>query len=124
MCGHNDAFGMNKLIYSVTFFFFLLQSSPDNHGSLCDANNVKAHENLGVEQFQGGSESVSSAVHSLGSHDVISKDARARQVHDIRKTLKITFLSVMFALLLILLAFGPSLVWNDVNLEIGHLVPT
>ncbi|KAF8007355.1 hypothetical protein BT93_K1383 [Corymbia citriodora subsp. variegata] len=98
------------------------QSSPYNHGSSCDANKVKAHENGGVEQFQGRSESVSSTVHSLGSRDVISKDARASQMYDIKKAPKRTFLALIFALFFIFLAFGPSLVWNDV--EIGHLVPT
>ncbi|KAI3413070.1 uncharacterized protein J3R85_016557 [Psidium guajava] len=100
------------------------QSSPYNHGSPRDANNVKAHGNAGVEQFQGRSESVSSTVHSIGSHDVVSKGARARQMYDIRKTPKRTFLAVVLALFFILLAFGPSLVWDDVNFEIGHLVPT
>ncbi|XP_048138114.1 protein SINE1-like isoform X2 [Rhodamnia argentea] len=95
------------------------QSSPYNHGSPCDANKVKEHGNAGVEQFQGGSESISSIVHSIGSHD-----ARACQMYDIRKTPKRTFLAVMLALFFILLAFGPSLVWDDVNFEIGHLVPT
>lgn len=114
----------SSIVLNFRFPLFLLQSSPYNHGSPCDANKVKAHENTGVEQFQGGSESVLSTVHSLGAHDVISKDARARQMYDIRKTPKRTFLAVMFALFFILLAFGPSPFWKDVNFEIGHLVPT
>ncbi|XP_010036209.2 protein SINE1 [Eucalyptus grandis] len=100
------------------------QSSPCNHGSPCDANKVKAPENVGVEQLQGGSESVSSTVHTLGSGDVIAKDARVHQMYDVRKAPKRTFLALMFAVFFILLAFGPALVWDDADFENGHLVPT